>query len=709
MATEMNYSSLEKMLIENCQAGTFITNLDGKLIDCNQSFATIFGYESIEEILNVNAISFYSNKLDREIYLKELENNKKVRNYVVKAYKKDGDILYHSINSDLYQDTDGQVLVVGSILDVTESLISKIELKDSEKRYRDMFENSMEIIQSFDKTGKLNFCNSAWHEKLGYSKDDVKSLNLFDIIADEYKPHCSLMFQEVIAGNSIKDVEVEFVTKSGKRLFLEGNIVPMLVNNELKATHGFFRDITEKSLAKRKLAEQEKLLQTIFNTVPICLYIKDDQGKYIHSNEQMNNTMGCDVSGKIDTDLFPASNTLQLNRTDRQAIENPNNTIKYEIDLHDVQEGRSFFCGKKAIYNESKNKYDLFGFSVDITELKKNSKKIEENEKFLEYVLSNIDGGFLIFTKNKMDDLFLLKYKNSYADQLFGKIEDKIHLHNFTQLIAPELDSKLSESFAEGMNSLSYEWHKKTETNNSSEYYSVRFNRIPNDDSNVIVNIQNITEEKNLIHELEKNLKANAILIGEVHHRVKNNLAIIDGILELKKHKIEDTNFQKNITDIQSRIKSIALVHEKLYQSGNFASIRIKEYIIELSNHYKKIFDSEKSKQIQFNFNIAEDFALGMSKSISFGLLLSELISNSCKYGLTDNKVDITIELAQQTKGGNFSLLYYDSGKNWNSQIKNLKQGGFGFRLIANLTKQLKAEYQIFESENFKFQLHFQP
>jgi PAS domain S-box-containing protein len=696
------YSKLEHLLIESCQAGTFITNLQGQLLDCNESFFKIFGYDSKDEILSVNALSFYLNSEERLKYLNELSDKGSVRGYRVKSRKRDNSILHYSINSDFYTEENGTTYIVGSILDITEASISKEELHESERRYKDLFENSLELIQSFDETGKLLFCNNLWHEKLEYSVEDIKKLNLFDIIADEYKQHCGLLFQAVMKGESVKNVEVEFVTKSGKRLMLEGNVVPLIRNGKLMATHGFFRDITEKSIATRKVVEQEKILQTVFNTVPICLYIKDSQGRYILNNRMMEQTLGTSVQGKLDKDIFAPSNCLLLNTTDAEAIANPETLIKYEFNADFNGELKHFLCGKKSLFDTTKGEHILFGFSVDITELKNSTAKIQESERILKSIISNTQGGFMLFSIDKINKTAKVEYSNLFAIKTLGIESEIVDFSSVFNFLDKEILIKLLEDH--NLN-LTYEWARNV--GEESFFYNLKFSTIDSLESKpkILVFINDITDQKKLIQELELNLNENKVLIGEVHHRVKNNLAIIDGILELKKHKVKDAELQKNITDIQMRIKSIALVHQKLYQSGNFSTIKMLDYVTELGAHYKRIFDSDNSKNIQFEIEVNSDYVLGMNKSISLGLLLSELISNSCKYAIIQNYLKVKISFPEADE--KHILLYEDSGSGLPSSIKTLKNGGFGFRLIENLTKQLKGSHEIPDSENFKFKMEF--
>ena len=696
------YSKLEHLLIESCQAGTFITNLQGQLLDCNESFFKIFGYDSKEEILSVNALSFYLSADQRLKYLNELSDKGYVRGYRVESRKKNNSVVYYSINSDFYTEENGTTYIVGSVLDTTEASISKEELNESERRYKDLFENSLELIQSFDETGKLLFCNNLWHEKLEYSEEDIKSLNLFDIIADEYKEHCGLLFQAVMKGESVKNVEVEFVSKSGRKLMLEGNVVPLIRNGKLMATHGFFRDITEKSIATRKVIEQEKILQAVFNTVPICLYIKDGKGKYILNNRMMEQTLGTNVQGKMDSEIFPSSSCQLLSTTDAEAIANPETLIKYEFDVEFNGQLKHFLCGKKSIYDISKGEHILFGFSVDITDLKNSSIRIQESESILTSIISNTQGGFMLFALDSKSHTSKLEYSNKFA---LEALDVDSQTKDFTSTFSFLEKDVLTNLYKDTDLNLNYQWQKGT--GKDAFYYSIRFSTIKSLERNpkILVFINDITEQKKLIHELEVNLNENKVLIGEVHHRVKNNLAIIDGILELKKHKVNDAELQKNITDIQMRIKSIALVHQKLYQSGNFSTIKMLDYVTELGAHYKRIFDADNSKNIQFEINVRPDYAMGMNKSISLGLLLSELISNSCKYAIVQNSLRIKISFPDAEHA--HILHYEDSGNGLPANIKNLKSGGFGFRLIDNLIKQLKGSHEIPDSKNFSFKMEF--
>jgi len=706
----MQYSNLESILIKNSQTGFYISTPDGKLLDCNDSFVKMFGYDSKEDVLSYNTTNFYFDINERNRFLEEIHEKNHVQNFSLKAKSKSGKVIYISINSDLYLEKD-QSFIVGSIIDITEIIVSKGELAESEKKYRDFIENSPEIIQSFNAEGKLLFCNPIWHEKLEYTSEEAKNMNLFDIIADEFKPHCAALFQEVLAGNSLKDVGVEFVSKTGKRYSLEGNIVPLFENGKMIATHAFFRDVSEKKQAISKIFEQEQLLQTVFNTIPVCLYIKDHNGKYLLANNTMQKTLSSTVVSHHDTEIFPDKCSLQLKDTDLKAIQQPDSLIRFEMEVNFGETIKHFLCGKKAILNEENGNYKLFGFSVDITELKNSTAKIEEKERLLYSIINNSRGGFILFKFNPESECFSREYSNEFADNILNLKPEQL---DFCQIFGfLDADTKVKTKIDYVKNAKNYlvttDWKYKAPDSDSEKTFSLRFTsiRTSENETKLIAFIIDVTEEKKLIEQLEVKLKENDVLIGEVHHRVKNNLAIIDGIIELKKSKTNNEQLNENLTDIQMRIKSIALVHQKLYQSGNFSVVNLYDYVNELSNHYKRLFDNNSSKNISFTINIEKDNILSLSKSIPFGLLLSELISNSCKYGINNNQVKIGISISKN--GENCLLNYTDSGNGLPEQLKNLKNGGFGFRLIDNFIKQLKGKSNFPESKHFSFEFEFIP
>jgi len=423
----------------------------------------------------------------------------------------------------------------------------------------------------------------------------------------------------------------------------------------------------------------------------------------------MQKTLSATVFNQHDNDLFPMNCALQLKDTDKQALENPDSIIKFEMNVDFNNHKKHFLCGKKAILNEETGKHKLFGFSVDISDLKNSAAKIEEKEKLLYSIINNTRGGFILFKFNPSSDCFSREYSNEFAENILNLKPEQLDFCQIFGFLDAETKAKTKIDYVKNAKSylVTTDWKYTMPDTGLEKIFSLRFSSVKTsaNETKLIAFIIDITEEKKLIEQLEFRLKENDVLIGEVHHRVKNNLAIIDGIIELKKSKSTDLQLNENLTDIQMRIKSIALVHQKLYQSGNFSTINLLDYITELGNHYKRLFDNKNNKNIQFSIAIDPNVTLSLSKSISFGLLLSELISNSCKYGISNNLVNISIAIA--TIENKYILSYNDLGNGLPEELRNLKNGGFGFRLIDNFIKQLKGTGSLPESKHFSFEFEF--
>lgn len=199
-------------------------------------------------------------------------------------------------------------------------------------------------------------------------------------------------------------------------------------------------------------------------------------------------------------------------------------------------------------------------------------------------------------------------------------------------------------------------------------------------------------------------LSEREILLSETHHRVKNNLAVITALLELQSFYVEDANTKDILKQSQNRIKSIALLHEKLYENKSLKHVNVALYTNELL-HFIKQSLSVKGKHITIHTQIAP-INLEMKQAMPFGLLLNELITNSYKYAFSERQ-EGNIWLDICSKKDYYLLQYKDDGPGFNydksSEIKSL-----GLNLIESFAIQLNGTFEYKPLQNhlvfeFKF------
>jgi len=127
------------------------------------------------------------------------------------------------------------------------------EIRESEERYHDLFENATDLIQSVNMDGRFLYVNEAWRKTLGYSEEDISNLSLWDIIHPDYIPKYREIFQKVISGEPVDNIETLFITKDGENIIVEGNTNCRFEEGKAISTRGIFHDITERKQAEEQL------------------------------------------------------------------------------------------------------------------------------------------------------------------------------------------------------------------------------------------------------------------------------------------------------------------------------------------------------------------------------------------------------------------------------------------------------------------------
>ena len=213
------------------------------------------------------------------------------------------------------------------------------------------------------------------------------------------------------------------------------------------------------------------------------------------------------------------------------------------------------------------------------------------------------------------------------------------------------------------------------------------------------------------LHESQKKLQVSLdekkILLKEIHHRVKNNMALVSALLELQERTCSKNGTQSTFKTARARIKSMALAHEALYQNESFSNISMKEYIQRISNLTHRSFVN-KNADIDLKFNL-EDARLEMSKSIPLGLVINEILINAHKHAF-DGMSDGFIELGSTVEEGKITIYIRDNGVGLPKDLEELKTKSLGMTLIKKFSKQLKADLSIEsdQDEGTRFSLAFQ-
>lgn len=206
-----------------------------------------------------------------------------------------------------------------------------------------------------------------------------------------------------------------------------------------------------------------------------------------------------------------------------------------------------------------------------------------------------------------------------------------------------------------------------------------------------VIVVRDISELKNAENEIKKSLEEKNVMLAEIHHRVKNNLAVISGLLQLQILQTDSEEVNKVLTESQLRVKSIALIHEKLYGSDSLAYIDYRKYIDDLTQTIKETYQTV-NKKITIVTDV-ENVSLNVNQAIPFSLLINEILVNAYKHAFTEvDKGKITIVITET--GKIIKAVITDNGKGLNpKKTEQAKIKSLGFTLMKTLSNQLKGEY----------------
>ncbi len=202
---------------------------------------------------------------------------------------------------------------------------------------------------------------------------------------------------------------------------------------------------------------------------------------------------------------------------------------------------------------------------------------------------------------------------------------------------------------------------------------------------------------------LEKRDAEKELLLREIHHRVKNNLQVISSLLDLQTMRSPSEQATKQLKEGQSRVKSMALIHQKLYQQENLSTVDFSEYLTSISSFIKSTFLTEGECHISIN---AQNCNLDIDRAIPLGLIANELLTNAFKYGkVADRPLMISIEMTENDS--TFNFIVQDNGPGMSSDNEMLKPKSLGMRIVKRLTKQLNGTLEYSFDSGAKFELLF--
>ena len=472
-----------------------------------------------------------------------------------------------------------------------------------------------------------------------------------------------------------------------------------------------FKDITERHSFER---EREKLLYSLNNysdaiNFAAIVSITDEKGVILSANQAF-----CEISQYAQNELIGATHKL-LNSEfhDAHFFKEMWGTIASGkiwkgIFRNKKKDGTFYWVDSTIVpFKENGNIFQYISIRFDITEKIMSSQKIQKQKQFYESILNSIPVEIAVFNKNH-EYLFVNPSgieSQEEREYIIGKTE-------FDYCLKYNKDSTLADYrhqlFTEALEKRDFVEFVSTieKENNHTEHLLQRF--FPVFDSGGQFNSMigygiDITDKIEQSKAIEDSLKEKETLLSEVHHRVKNNLALVVGLIEMQIFRNEDENFIGQLNEILRRISAIALIHEKLYKSNSFSMIEMPTYIKEFVGITSRLNDKSNPVTVNYEFN---EVYLTTKQAMPLALAVNELITNSYKYAFKENPRP-TLNISLKKDGDDITLKFSDNGKGVPAGVDITKSKSLGFKLIFIFIRQLKGTYTISNENGFSMCVKF--
>ena len=608
---------------------------------------------------------------------------------------KSGEVIWVSQNDVLIRDENGNpVAVQGIARDITE----KKQAEEIKAKFESIVEHSNDAIISKNLKGIVTSWNHAAEKIYGYSKDEMLGKSTAGLVPEGQEISTRVSHDE--------NYDTVRIRKDGKPINVSLTISP--VKNSQGKVIGvsiISRDVTHEKKAEKELKASAERYKLLVDSVPVGIIHLDRKGDVIDVNPKL-----MEIVGSKSEDYTLLINVLKFPETVKSGFAD-----EFQRCLETGKSIKGERCytstlGKKAyvdyqitpVLDSKNNVTSVIGTGNDITERKQIEKALRESEEKFREVFNNVNDGTALC---KLEDGLPKKFieVNDVVCRTLGYTHEELLKMSFKDIVDPQMADKLpllvDKIYKDGR--VKFEAAPITK-NGYTIPVEINSHIFKLNGTDVAVSVaRNITDRKKAEKVIKDSLKEKELLLKEIHHRVKNNLMVISSLLNMQSRQIKDQKVVSLLKDSQSRARSMAIIHEKLYGSKNLKKINFGDYIRDFTGELFKTYSTRPGLKLKMD---VEDLMLDINTSIPLGLIVNELVSNSLKYAFTEeNEGTVTVKFHREDDL--YTLTVEDDGMGMPDNFQ--EKESLGLNLVKSLTKQLDGDLKLDRTHGTHFQIRF--
>jgi PAS domain S-box-containing protein len=703
-----------ELILQSTGEGIFGLDMEGKHTFINSAAAKMLGYEVDNLIGQPSHTIWHHSKKDGNPYAEDecpiyaTFTEGKVHTVDDEVFwRKDGSSFPVRYTSTPIQEGGELLGAVVSFSDITKRKQAEEELFEKENRYRLLFNNVSdavfvhEVSKDTYMPGRFIEVNEIACRYLGYSREELLQMSVPQIDAPETLENVPNILKELFAeGHAMWE---------GMHVSKDGRKIPVEISNQLFDLHGkpmimsTVRVITERKAVENKIKHTLSLLKASLESTSEGILVVDNSGKVTLHNKKFQDmwripdNLLAEGSDKSFLDYILG----QLKEPDafiKKVNELYASPDKESYDILEFKDGKIFRRYSQAQKIDGEAVGRVWSFR-DVTDRERAEKTIREYQKKTE-ALINASSDYIVLKDMNLRNIILNKACCNLFQLDINDVIGKTDSEFMPEDIA--LNCRKSDEAA-----LRSEGVIVTEEFSMGKWFHAVKQKVTDENGDVLgvaAVIRDITDRKEYEIKLAKSVKEKETLLKELHHRVKNNLQILTSLISFQIKDDNEARVNEILTECKDRVKTIAIIHDKLYQSEDMTSIEVGKLISDIANSLVYSL-RETGNQTNLKLNI-QDISIGIDIAIPLGLIINEIVSNSVKHAFP-SKMNGEVCIDFYAMNGEFVLNVHDNGIGLPEDFNTEKSDSLGMYLIYTLAEQLNGRAEFIRNNGTTVKIHF--
>lgn len=741
LKTTQNYLEL---ITENMADIVGQVDVRGKFLYVSPSIRRLLGYNPLDVIGTTFFELIHPEDLERTLncfqHCMETGEPEKIRKRIKTAR---GDYKWVETMGSPIFDLKQITGAVISCRDIGEQIMVEEELKSALNYSRNLIEVSLDPMVTISENGEIMDVNGATEKSTGLNREDLIGTNFSQYFTDPEKAMKG--YQKTLFYGSLKDYSLTMRHVSGRTMDVSFNA--SVYRNRKGEVEGVFaaaRNITKLKRVNQALKLSERHFRSLIENALDVIMVLNHQGDITYASPSVEKVFGYKVHEFLGFNIFDFIHTMdsvRLNAALTDDIRSSGSNVDFEVRCQ--HESGDWLTCQMVAQNLVKDPA-VRGIVLnirDVTPRKQAETARNDLEEMYSTLITASPDGFISTDLNGK-----INYVSDKAAFMMGwEDEKKLLSESILDILIPGEHELFSKNMDIVMKKGALRNIEHRATKRGGEIFIAEMNMALTQDyksnpKGFIVTIRDVTYRKRMENKIKSSLKEKEILLKEVHHRVKNNMQVISSLIGLQSEHVPDKKTREMFEDSKNRIRSMALIHEKLYGSEGMEKVDFSEYVRSLIDSLENSYSHKNDIDVIID---VEDVLLDIDQAITCGLILNELISNSLKYAFPEQTVldnysqlDLdeaesevgfdeisTLESTQSrykvplenplisvavcSKGDQVIMHVGDNGVGLPDGINFEETESLGLQIVCTLVAQLDGEIKLDTSEGTKFIIKF--